>query len=79
MVDGFPTNNLRDWATIAVGTDYFKRNLALMFYRHAFNREPSIRELPEFTSAWEAMPEDGYSANLLISRIVDTAAFGGAL
>ena len=77
-VAGEPTNNLRDWAEIAIASDFFKRNLALVFYRHALNRDPATVEIPEFEALWQAMPEDGYSANLLIGRIVDTAAFGGA-
>jgi len=75
---GSPVDNLRDWAEQAVASDLFSRNLAMMFFRHGFEREPTPTEQSEVDAAWRAMPEDSYSANRLIHRLVDLAAFGGA-
>ncbi len=54
----------------------FQRNLAQMFFVYAVGHRPLPDELDEFDAVWTAMPTDGYSANRLLHRIVDTDAFG---
>ena len=73
---GTPVDDVRAWAEHAVTTDAFKRNLGMMFFRHALNRDPAPDESTEVEACWRALPEDGWSANRLIHRLVDTAAFG---
>lgn len=66
------------WARVAAESDAFKRNLAMLFFRHAFGREPAPFEEPALEQAWKALPSDGYSANRLIHRIIDLSSFGGS-
>ncbi|XYI00390.1 DUF1585 domain-containing protein [Sorangium sp. So ce1128] len=66
------------WARVAAESDAFKRNLAMLFFRHAFGRDPAPFEEPELEQAWKALPSDGYSANRLIHRIIDLSSFGGS-
>lgn len=73
---GKKVDSLRNWAQVAVQSDEFARNLANVFFVHAFAREPEAGELSEFTALWQALPSDGFSANRLIHRLVDTQAFG---
>lgn len=54
----------------------FQRNLAHVFFVYAVGHEPRPDELDEFDAIWTAMPVDGYSANRLLHRLVDTDAFG---
>ncbi|WP_434420156.1 DUF1585 domain-containing protein [Nannocystis pusilla] len=54
----------------------FQRNLASVFFVYAIGHEPMPDELEEFDAIWTAMPADGYSANRLLHRLVDTDAFG---
>ncbi|MCB9598099.1 MAG: hypothetical protein H6719_35625 [Sandaracinaceae bacterium] len=74
---GEPVNSVREWADQAVASDDFLRNLATMFFQHAFERAPTPGEVPALDEAWAAMPGDGYSANGLLHRLVDLPAFGG--
>lgn len=73
---GEPVTDLVDWAWRASDSDYFKRNLANMFFEHALGHEPGPADQEEFLALWQSLPEDGYSANRLIHRLVDTDAFG---
>jgi hypothetical protein len=50
--------------------------MAEMFFEHALSREPGPGEQEAFLALWRSLPEDGYSANRLIHRLVDTRAFG---
>jgi hypothetical protein len=76
MLLGAPVGDVRAWATAAASTDEFRQNLGHMFFRHALEREPLPGELPEFDAAWAALPADGWSANRLLHRLIDTSAFG---
>ena len=42
----------------------------------ALSRGPNPGELVEFTALWRGLPKDGFSANRLIHRLIDTRAFG---
>jgi hypothetical protein len=43
---------------------------------YAVGHEPQPEELAEFEAIWTALPEDGFSANRLLHRLIDTDAFG---
>lgn len=73
---GKKVDNLRAWAEVAVQSDEFARNLANIFYLHAFAHEAEGAELPEFTALWQSLRSDNFSANRLIHRLIDTQAFG---
>ena len=73
---GQPVDGLVSLVKVAVESDQFKRNLADMFFRHALGAAPDLTQQQEFTELWQSMPEDGYSANRLIHRLVDTHSFG---
>jgi Protein of unknown function (DUF1585) len=73
---GQKVSSLREWAELAARSDAFARNLALVFYVHAFAREPDAAGSADFTALWQSLREDGYSANKLIHRIIDSDAFG---
>jgi hypothetical protein len=75
---GEPVDDVRSWAERAVTTDEFKRNLAMMIFRYAEDREPTPVESRELEAVWRALPEDGWSMNRMIHRLVDTPTFGGA-
>ncbi len=75
---GEPVEDVRDWAERAVATDEFKRNLAVMIFRHVEDREPTPQESRALEAVWRALPEDGWSMNRMIHRLVDTDTFGGA-
>jgi hypothetical protein len=76
VIFGEPVPDLVTWARVASESDEFKRNMADMFFRHALNRAPGPRDLGEFVPLFMSLPEDGYSANKLIHRLVDTNSFG---
>lgn len=73
---GKPVQSLREWAEVAAQSDQFARNLATIFYTHALAREAGSAELTEFTALWQSVRTDGYSANRLIHRLIDTQTFG---
>jgi hypothetical protein len=74
---GKPVNGVVEWAEAAVQTDFFKRTLGRMFFRHAIGRDPLPAEVDEFEAIWKKLPDDGFSANRLVARIVDSSPFGG--
>lgn len=76
MIFGAPVGSLREWAETAANSDAFARNLAQIFFEHALSRGPNPGEMEEFTALWQALPQDDYSANRLIHRLIDTRAFG---
>ena len=51
-------------------------SLAEMFFEQALGVAPGPADHDEVTALWQALPEDQYSANRLIHRLVDTNAFG---
>jgi hypothetical protein len=72
-----PVANLVEWGKVAAASDEFKRNMADVFFRHALGREPDAADQADFQAMWRALPADGYSANKLIHRLVDSLSFGG--
>lgn len=76
-IEGKPVKNLTDWADKARNSDLFKQNIARMMFRQAMSREVLPHEAEEFDKIWKSMPEDQYSVNKLIHRLIDTKAFGG--
>ncbi len=74
---GQPVANLRAWVNVAIASDEFKISFGKTLWNHAFSREPSGYQSQEFADLWKSMPEDGYSANKLIHRLIDTKSFGG--
>ncbi|HET9956965.1 MAG TPA: hypothetical protein VFQ61_20855, partial [Polyangiaceae bacterium] len=76
VIMGQKVDSLRDWAEVAANSDEFARNVAQIFYVHALSRGPNAEEIDEFTALWRHLPEDKYSANRLIHRLIDTHAFG---
>jgi hypothetical protein len=69
-------DDLVAWAAVAASSDAFMRTLGLTFFRLALGRDPSPDENPEFIAMWRALPEDGYSLDAMLHRLVDTKAFG---
>ena len=67
--------DLRTWAEHAVTTDAFRRNLGVMLWRLAFARAPAADERAEFEALWRGLPDDGYSANRALHRLIDTNTF----
>lgn len=76
VVLGQEVDNLIEWAEVASESDEFKRNLAAMLFEHALGHEPEPDEQDEFIALWQSLPDEGWSANRLIHRLVDGAAFG---
>ncbi len=74
---GKPVNDLLAWASEAAETDEFKKTLAAGLYHLAVGHDPqTLLERQEFEALWRALPADGYSANKLIHRLIDTRSFG---
>ncbi len=71
-----PVADLVEMAQEMARSREFQRNLAHMFFVYALGHEPLPDELGEFDAIWTALPADGYSANNLLHRLVDTDAFG---
>jgi hypothetical protein len=69
-------DSLVELAAVMSQSREFQRNLAHVFFVYAVGHEPRPDELDEFDAIWTAMPTDGYSANRLLHRLVDTDAFG---
>jgi hypothetical protein len=76
MLLGKPVANLVAWAHTAAESDEFKRAMVDMLFRHAFNRTALPVEQDAYTAIWRALPGDGYSANRIIHRLIDTQTFG---
>ncbi len=76
VILGKPVSSLRQWAETAANSDAFARNLAQIFFEHALSRGPNPGEMEEFTALWRGLPKEGFSANRLIHRLIDTRAFG---
>jgi hypothetical protein len=76
VVLGEPVDDLVSWAKVAANSDEFKRNMAEVFFRHALNRSPGPAEQDAFVALFKTLPDDGYSANRLIHRLVDMESFG---
>lgn len=74
---GQPVKDLLDWADKARNSDPFRQNLARMMFRQAMSRDVLPHEQGEFEALWKSLPEDKYSINKLLHRLIDTKAFGG--
>ena len=74
---GEPVLDLIDWSKKAANSDAFKKSLAKMFFYQALGRDAqSIVEREEFVELWQSLPKDGYSANKLLHRLIETRSFG---
>ena len=73
---GQKVDNLVEMARVMADSPEFSRNLANMFFVYAVGHEAQPEEIPELEAIWTALPEDGYSANRLLHRLIDTDAFG---
>lgn len=71
-----PVSSLVEIAGVMSESPEFQRNLANMFFVYAVGHEARPDEEDELEAVWTAMPSDGYSANRLLHRIIDTDAFG---
>jgi hypothetical protein len=69
--------DLLSWAKMAAQSEAFQKNIARMMFVQAMNREPLPHEKSQFDLLWKNLPEDGYSVNKMLHRLVDTMAFGG--
>jgi hypothetical protein len=76
FVLGQPVEDLVAWARVAAESDQFARNMAQVFFLHALGRTPEATDEAEFKPLWQSLREDGYSANRLLHRLVDTQLFG---
>ena len=74
---GKPTKDLLDWADQARNSDPYKQSIVRMMFRQAMSREVLPHEQQEFEAIWKALPDDKYSINKLLHRLIDTKAFGG--
>ena len=75
---GQPVRDLMEWANMAKETDEFKMKVVLDLYTQALSRGPiSQSEQEEFTTIWQSMPADRYSAYAVSHRIVDSMGFAG--
>ena len=76
VIFGEPVTGAVGWATVAAESAQFRRAMAEMLFTHALGRAPGPAEFEELIELADSMVGDGYSANRLIHRIVDTTAFG---
>ncbi len=74
---GRPVGDLLAWANEAAESDEFKKTLAAGIFQLAVGHGPQTTiERQEFEALWRALPEDGYSVNKLIHRLIDAKSFG---
>lgn len=73
---GQEVGNLVEMARVMADSPEFSRNLAQTFFVYAVGHEPQPDELAELDAIWTSLAEDGYSANRLLHRLIDTDAFG---
>lgn len=76
VVFGESVSSVPEWAAVASESIYFRRAMTNMFVEHALGHSAMPAEMSELAALVETLPADGYSANRLIHRIVDTDAFG---
>jgi hypothetical protein len=76
MLFGQPVNSLVEWAQVAANSPAFQRNMVDLFFRQALGHPPGPDDQTEFVAMVDAVPKDGYSAEQVISRLVDSNAFG---
>lgn len=73
---GKPVKNLVEWGRVAADSDEFRRTIADMFFHQALSRAALPDELEELNTLWQSAPADGFSADKMLHRLVDTKAFG---
>lgn len=72
-----PQDGVVAWAQVAANSPQFRQNLAEMFLAHALGRAPAPDELDELKALADGFDDvDGFVAEALIHRIIDTNAFG---
>jgi hypothetical protein len=72
--------NLGEWARVASESDAFKQTLAGMFFKFAVGQTPSSSQhRADYTRLWQNLDEDGYSADLMLHRLVETLSFAGRI
>jgi hypothetical protein len=77
---GVPVANLGEWARVASESDAFKQTLAGMFFKFAVGQTPSSSQhRADYTRLWQNLDEDGYSADLMLHRLVETLSFAGRI
>ena len=76
VILGEPVSNLVEWADVAADSEMFARNLTMMFWKQAIQREPLPNEIEEFDALWKGLEEDEYQVNRLLQRLIQTHAFG---
>lgn len=72
---GADVADLRAWATQAVVTDAFAKNVGDMLWRATFGRAPSPGERADVEVLWRGLPADDFSANRALHRLIDTDSF----
>lgn len=73
---GAPIDSVVDWGRAASDSPAFARAMTMTLYTHALGRAPTPDEAAAFSELVDTLAADGYSANRLIHRIVDTEGFG---
>lgn len=73
---GEPIADVREWAEKAARSDAFRREITRTLFQHAVERTLTPDDAAELEAIWRELPDDGWSANRAIHRIVDTRAFG---
>ena len=68
--------NVVEWGRVASESVPFRKSMVATLWRHALGGDPGPGAADDFKGIVDAMPEDGFSANRAIHRLVDTEAFG---
>ncbi|MBK8238899.1 MAG: DUF1585 domain-containing protein [Deltaproteobacteria bacterium] len=76
MLLGQPVADVVQWGALAANSPSFRRAMTLTLFEHALGRGPTPDEHDDFDELARSLLDDGHSANRLIHRLVDTAAFG---
>jgi hypothetical protein len=75
---GQPVADLGEWAQVAVESDAFKQNLAHMFFQFSIGHAPrTSQQRADFAALWQNLDRDGYAADRLLHRLVETLSFAG--
>ena len=77
QIMGESVANLLEWAEVARNSPAFMQNVAGMMFHQALSRHPLAHEQKEFDALWKGLPQDGYSVNKMLHRMIETMAFGG--
>jgi cytochrome c553 len=77
QIMGESVTDLLEWAEVARNSPAFMQNIAHMMFHQALSRNPLAHEQKEFEALWKGLPQDGYSVNKMLHRMIETMAFGG--